>query len=277
MTNMSDTGTNIGSACTRCGAPLAPRSTERLCPACLLRATLTDDDTVPPPPVDCPGCTLLEEIGRGGMGSVWRALHRESGDTVAIKILVGGPLSSPDARRCFLREAEITRRLDHPGIVRVRELSEADGHLFLVMDYVEGETLAQRLRGEPTPARQVATWLRELADAVAHAHERGVVHRDLKPGNILLDLEGVSRIVDFGLAALIDRPGEASVSSSGLGTVSYLAPEQAAGRRDLIGPTTDIHGLGAVLFHCLTGRPPFVGDNVPRPICSPSLLKRRFS
>ena len=260
---MSATRSHQESVCARCGASLSPRSTGRLCPACLLRATMTDDDVVPLPPVECEGYTLLEEAGRGGMGSVWRAIHIQSGDQVAIKILVGGALATEDDRRRFIHEAKIAQSLQHPGIVAIRELGETDGHLFLVMDYVEGETLAKRLLRGPVPARQVAEWMRDLAQAVAHAHQQGVVHRDLKPGNILLDPEDMPHVVDFGLATIIDRPGEPTRGNSALGSIPYLSPEQAAGQREWIGPRTDVHGLGAVMFHCLTGRPPFVGSTVP--------------
>jgi WD40 repeat protein len=182
---------------------------------------------------------------------------------VALKILLAGPLATEEQRRRFLNEASISRVLDHPGIVAAREVRESEGHLFLVMDFVDGSSLATRLRADPIRVRELAEWLRQLADAVAYAHARGVLHRDLKPGNILIDRAGRARILDFGLATLLERPVDASLTSSGAGTLSYLAPEQVSGRRGSPGVGTDIHGLGTVLYHGLTGRPPFVGEDAP--------------
>ncbi len=224
---------------------------------------MTESEVVLPPPVRCEGFILLEEVGRGGSGSVWRAVQQDTGATVAIKILLEGPLATESQRRRFLHEATISRQLAHPGIIATHELRETDGTLFLVMDFVEGESLAARFRGDPVPHRELAVWVRRLADAVAYAHRCGVLHRDLKPGNVLIDATGRPRILDFGLATPFERPVDSSLTSSGAGTLSYLAPEQVLQRHKPPDKATDVHGLGGILYHGLTGRPPYVGEDPP--------------
>jgi WD40 repeat protein len=208
---------------------------------------------------------LLGEIGRGGMGRVWRARQETLGREVALKTLRAGRLAEEGARARFRREAEAAARLRHPGIVPVYAVGDVSGELFLAMELVSGPSLAQRLREGPVSSNQSATWVRLISEAVEHAHRQGVIHRDLKPSNILLDEAqgGVPRLTDFGIAMLQDGGMETLTSTlEGLGTLAYLAPEQASGKRELQGPATDVYGLGAILFHCLTGRAPHVGDSV---------------
>jgi serine/threonine-protein kinase len=204
---------------------------------------------------------LLEEIGRGGMGVVYRALQKSLGRTVAIKMLLRRDLATPADLSRFRSEAEAAARLDHPGIVSIFEVGECDGHPFYSMQFVEGTTLAKRLRQGPLPTRETAALLAKVADAVHAAHSRGVLHRDLKPSNILIDGVGEPHVSDFGLAKQLEA--EESVTHTGaiLGTPCYMSPEQAAGSRGDVGPTSDVWSLGAILYQMLTGRPPFQASN----------------
>jgi serine/threonine-protein kinase len=200
---------------------------------------------------------LHEEIGRGGMGVVYRATQKSLGRTVALKMLLRRDLASPADLARFRSEAEAAARLDHPGIVSIFEVGECEGHPFYSMQFVEGTTLSRRLAAGRLPPREAAALLAKVADAVQAAHDRGVLHRDLKPSNILIDALGEPHVSDFGLAKRLE--GDASVTHTGaiLGTPCYMSPEQAAGSRGDVGPTSDVWSLGAILYQMLTGRPPF--------------------
>jgi serine/threonine-protein kinase len=200
---------------------------------------------------------LLEEIGRGGMGVVYRAVQKSLGRTVAIKMLLRRDLATPADLSRFRSEAEAAAQLDHPGIVSVFEVGECDGHPFYSMQFVEGTTLAKRLRQGPLPAREAAALLAKVADAVQVAHARGVLHRDLKPSNILIDGGGEPHVSDFGLAKRLEADESVTHTGAILGTPCYMSPEQAAGSRGDVGPTSDVWSLGAILYQMLTGRPPF--------------------
>ena len=204
---------------------------------------------------------LLEEIGRGGMGVVYRARQQSLGRIVAVKMLLRRELASAADLARFRSEAEAAARLDHPGIVSVFEVGQHDGHPFYSMQYVEGTTLARRLAAGPIPARETATLLAQVAEAIQVAHSRGVLHRDLKPSNILIDLDGFPHVSDFGLAKRLEA--DASVTHTGaiLGTPCYMSPEQAAGSRGDVGPASDVWSLGAILYQMLIGRPPFQGSS----------------
>jgi WD40 repeat protein len=214
------------------------------------------------------GCDLLGELGRGAMGVVYRGWQRAAKRPVAVKLL---PADLPVARA--RTEIEAAARLQHPHIVQVFEVDSHQGRTALVLEYVEGGTLAQKLAGKPQPPRDAARLVETLARAMAYAHGRGVVHRDLKPGNVLLSAgpdaplaQCAPKIGDFGLAKLIETDGEAraAMTRSGdiLGTPSYMAPEQAGGGTTVVGPAADVYALGAILYECLTGRPPFLGASV---------------
>jgi eukaryotic-like serine/threonine-protein kinase len=205
------------------------------------------------------GYELLEEVGRGGMGVVHRARQSHIGRTVALKRLLHGASARAEDVARFRAEAESAGRLSHPHIVTVHDVGLVRGQPFLVMQFVEGTTLARRLADGPMPPGEAAALLAPVCRAIQHAHDRGVLHRDLKPSNILIDSSGCPRVVDFGLAKRIDLGADAGLTESGaiLGTPSYMAPEQAASRRGAIGPPSDVYGLGAILYQMLTGRPPF--------------------
>lgn len=204
---------------------------------------------------------LLGVLGSGGMGVVYKARQTSLNRIVALKVLRCASDISELAR---LRvEAEAVARLQHPGVVQIFEVGERNGQPFLALEYVAGGTLAKRLAGQPQPPRDAATLVAKLADAVHYAHTQGVVHRDLKPGNVLLadnsNLKSlIPKIADFGIARILDTDARQTQTGTRLGTPSYMAPEQAAGATD-IGPAADVWALGAILYDCLTGRPPFQG------------------
>jgi serine/threonine-protein kinase len=200
---------------------------------------------------------LSEELGRGGMGIVYRARQLSLGRTVALKLLLRGALSSAADVARFRGEAESAARLDHPLIVSVYEVGTHDEQPYFSMQYIEGTTLARLLADGPLEPLEAARLLAQVARAVQFAHDQGVLHRDLKPSNILIDGEGRPHITDFGLAKRIEAGMSLTRTGAILGTPSYMAPEQAAGNRGEIGPASDVYSLGTILYQMLTGRPPF--------------------
>lgn len=200
---------------------------------------------------------LEEEIGRGGMGIVYRAYRKSDGETVAIKMLIKGEFASEIEKQRFDAEATAAMRLEHPNIIPIYELGEHKGRAFFCMKFIEGETLHQRLARGPMTGPETARLMSRVSDAIGYAHEQGILHRDLKPSNILLDENHEPYIADFGLAKQTSNDPTLTRSGAIIGTPSYMAPEQAAGRRGQIGVTSDVYSLGAVLYHMLTGHPPF--------------------
>ena len=206
-------------------------------------------------------------IGQGGMAVVYQARQRRLQRDVALKLFEPGRiLTSREASRIRI-EAEAMARLAHPNIVQIFEIGEIDGSPFLALELASGGTLATRLSASPMTAAAAAELIEALSCAVQHAHERDVIHRDIKPANILFTQDGTPKITDFGLAKVLDRGdvGATDVTRTGeaMGTPRYMAPEQAAGEHDEIGPATDVYALGTVLYECLTGRAPFLSANVP--------------
>jgi serine/threonine protein kinase len=206
---------------------------------------------------------LMGEIAEGGMGVVFDARQISLNRRVALKLIRSGVRASEGELRRFRVEAEAAARLDHPGIVPIYEVGEHDGQAFLAMKFIDGESLAEKLdaRGRPADAARL---IAQVARAVAHAHERGVLHRDIKPGNILIDAAGAPHLTDFGIAKLVENDAHQTMSHAMLGTPAYMSPEQAAGQSEAISAASDIYSLGAVLYTLLTGRPP------PRPAADDS-------
>jgi serine/threonine protein kinase len=208
-----------------------------------------------------PGYEILEELGRGGMGVVYRARQLKANRLVALKMIRTIEHTTPQERLRFQIEAEAVARLQHPHIVQLYEVGEAQGQPYFSLEFCDGGTLSDQLKKHRPSPREAAELIETLARAMQYAHLRGVVHRDLKPGNVLLaGAERMPKITDFGLAKRIDAQAR-DVSQSGaiMGTASYMAPEQAAGKVRDTGPAADVYALGAVLYECLTGRPPFEG------------------
>ena len=268
--------------CPTCKTPLPADAPEGLCPACLLQPTVASVTRPPPPgphsyaepratetknPV--PGTRLgyvgdyelLEEIARGGMGVVYRARQTSLKRIVAVKMIRSGELAGATEVKRFRAEAEAAAQLQHPNIVAIHEIGEHEGRHFFSMDFVAGKNLAQIADGKPVAERQAAEWVGSIAEAVQFAHQRGVLHRDLKPQNILVDAEGRPHVTDFGLAKNLRADSGVTQAGAVMGSPSYMAPEQARGRNDLVGPASDVYALGAVLYELLTGRAPFRGES----------------
>ena len=203
------------------------------------------------------GYNVQEILGRGGMGVVYKAVQKKLNRPVALKTLLAGAYASETERTRFYREAEAVASLRHPHIVQVYDVGEVEGHPFYTMEFVPGGTLSQKVEGVPQDVRESADIIATLARTMHYAHQSGVVHRDLKPGNILVADQGLLKISDFGLALRLDGQSDLTMTGDRLGTPSYMAPEQVLGTRDSIGPAADIYSLGAMLYEMLTGHPPF--------------------
>ena len=215
-----------------------------------------------PPPALPDDFELLGEVGRGGMGIVYKARQRSLNRMVAIKVLRPGDAGASEPVQRFRREAQSLARLRHPHIVAIHDVGAVGGQLYFTMAFVDGESLARLVRtGEMTPTR-VVRLLRQVAGAIAHSHGVGVLHRDLKPGNVLVDARDDAFVVDFGLARDLAGRGEQTVSGQLLGTPAYMSPEQARGDTARIGERSDVYALGAILYECLAGRPPFAGQSL---------------
>jgi serine/threonine-protein kinase len=207
-------------------------------------------------PPNVPGYEILGELGQGGMGLVYKARHLTLNRLVALKMIRTWGYAGSERLARFRREAEAVAQLQHANVVQVYDVGEADGQPYISLEFIDGGSLAAKLTGTPLPPPEAAMLVASLAKAVAVAHRRGIIHRDLKPSNVLLTADGTPKITDFGLAKKLDDPGDTREGEV-VGTPSFMAPEQAAGRVDAIGPATDVYGLGAILYECLTGRPPF--------------------
>ena len=209
-----------------------------------------------------PGYEILGELGRGGMGVVYKARHRQLNRVVALKMILSGAQAGRQQLARFQLEARAVAKLQHPGIVQVFDVGEHDGKPFLSLEFVEGGSLAGKIQGNPWPPQHAAEIVVLLARAMEEAHRHGIVHRDLKPANVLLGKNGQPKITDFGLAKNVEGESGQTASGTVVGTPSYMAPEQALGLTEEIGPRSDVYALGAILYELLTGRPPFKGASI---------------
>src|SRR5437773_6736324 len=276
--------------CRKCGAKIFSDAPEGLCARCMLKIALgtfpeaavagvvdpgSPDELSPPnanPPPDNKTTThvagmlgelgdyeLLKEVGRGGQGVVFRARQKSLNRTVALKVISLGQWASKAHLKRFRLEAEAAARLEHPGIVPIHEVGERDGSCYFSMKFVEGGQLDEVTRRQPMPIRRAVELIAKVARTVHYAHEHGILHRDIKPGNILLDEKGEPHLTDFGLARLVESESSVTHTLDILGTPSYMAPEQAVGNNTAVSNATDVYGIGAVLYQLLTGHPPFAG------------------
>ena len=207
-----------------------------------------------------PGFEILEELGRGGMGVVYKARQINLNRLVALKMVLAGAHAGPVALARFHKEAQAVASLQHPDIVQIHDVGQADGLPYFCLEFIDGGSLAAQIDGRPQDITQAAWTIRILARAIHAAHLQGIVHRDLKPANILLTADGRPKITDFGLAKRLGDDTDQTRSGTIVGTPDYMAPEQARGQADDAGPLVDQHALGAILYELLTGRPPFRGS-----------------
>src|SRR5437762_1285325 len=274
--------------CRNCGAKVFSDAPEGLCTGCVLEAAIggavaggndpgrpassmpatTPDDVAPTSSKTVRAAELLgelgdyellDEVGRGGQGVVFRARQKSLNRIVALKVISLGQWASKAHLKRFRLEAEAAARLEHPGIVPIHEVGERDGSCYFSMKFVEGGQLDEVVRRAPMSIRQATELIAKVARTVHYAHEHGILHRDIKPGNILLDVKGEPHLTDFGLARLVETESTVTRTMEVLGTPSYMAPEQAVGNNARVTSATDVYGLGAVLYQLLTGHPPFAG------------------
>ncbi len=276
--------------CRKCGAEVFADAPEGLCTACLfeeglglfVRSSVGTGDSygsaeiiepgdantaphakgAPDPPkafADFGDYELLEVIGRGGQGVVYRARQKSLNRTVALKVIGLGHWATEAHLKRFRREAESAASLEHPCIVPIYEVGERDGSCYFSMKFIEGGHLDEVIKREPMQIRCVVELIAKVARTIHYAHERGILHRDVKPGNILLDQKGEPHLTDFGLARLVETESTVTRTMEVLGTPSYMAPEQAVGNNAAVSNVTDVYGLGAVLYQLLTDHPPFAG------------------
>jgi serine/threonine protein kinase/tetratricopeptide (TPR) repeat protein len=279
--------------CPKCGSEIPADAPEGGCPGCLLQAAIGGAGDLPTVSltkvndagsardVEVTGVTpasdrkkpariaqmlgelgdyeLLEEVGRGGQGVVFRAHQKSLNRTVALKVIGLGCWAIEAHLKRFRREAEAAASLDHPSIVPIYEVGERDGSCYFSMKFVEGGQLDEVVRRKPMSIRQSAELIAKVSRTVHYAHEHGILHRDIKPGNILLDAHGEPHLTDFGLARLVETESTMTRTMEVMGTPSYMAPEQAVGNNAAVSSATDVYGLGAVFYQLLTDHPPFAG------------------
>lgn len=261
---------NAPNPCQHCGAALSPLS-GGLCAVCLLRDAKSAGGETSRLHAGADHLRaeqwfghfrILERIAHGGVGIVYKALQPGVNRPVALKLLLSGAHASDEFTRRFQREAETAASLKHPNIVVVYDVGEVDGQPYLAMELVNGATLADILRQGPLPSSKAVRYMEVIAQAIHHAHGHNVLHRDLKPSNVLIDEQDEPRITDFGLAKRMDADAQITLTGQMMGTLHYLAPEQAAGDETAMGPATDVYSLGAMLYEMLVGRPPLMGDSI---------------
>ncbi|MHC1764416.1 MAG: protein kinase [Verrucomicrobiia bacterium] len=276
--------------CTNCGAPLVSGALGNRCARCLMSLAISEAASDAADLRENVSETrrfadyeLLEEIGRGGMGVVYRARQVSLNRIVAVKMLLSRPFASPELEERLQVEAEAAAGLSHPNIVTIHTFGEHEGQFFFAMEYVEGRNLAQLTRHHSLPPPQAAVYLKTIAEAIHYAHEHGLLHRDLKPSNILVDLHDKIHITDFGLAKRLGTDTELTLTGQLIGSPNYLSPEQAAGQHRKLTARSDVYALGAVLYQLLTGRPPLIGASLQetllhireKEVASPRLLSPR--
>lgn len=263
--------------CPNCGASLPNDAPEGNCPNCLLRLALPlageEAEPLTQSAIRSPRSTvgkvrhfgdyeLLEEIARGGMGVVYKARQVSLNRFVAVKVLLFGEFASDEFIKRFRTEAEAVANLQHPNIVAIHEVGDHDGQHYFSMDYVEGQSLAELVRDKPLAARLAGRHLKTIAEAIHYAHKRGTLHRDLKPSNVLIDLFEQPHVTDFGLAKRLQGTSRLTVAGQVLGSPNYMPPEQAEPKRGAVSAASDVYSLGAILYHLLTGRPPFLAETL---------------
>jgi TolB-like protein len=256
----------IQRVCAKCGATVFADSPRGFCSVCLFKTGLgshdDDYDAAREPSriqMEFGDYELLEEIGRGGQGVVYRARQKSLNRTVALKVIGLGQWATQAHLKRFRLEAEAAASLNHPCIVPIHEVGERGGCCYFSMDLVEGGQLDEVAKRESIPIRRAVELIVKLARTVQYAHEHGILHRDIKPGNVLLDAKGEPHLTDFGLARLVEAESTVTRTLEVLGTPSYMAPEQAVGNNARVSSATDVYGLGAVFYQLLTGHPPFAG------------------
>ena len=275
--------------CPECGTLLRPNGPRGLCTQCALdRAlamthgnSLVQSVEAPTPAVgpqplrsmtgDIPlgsfgEYDLLEEIARGGMGVVYKARQRKLGRTVAVKLILAGPLAGKEFVQRFRTESAAAAILQHPNIVAIHDVGVHEGRHYFSMDYVEGRSLAQLVGQQPLAPARAARYVELIAAAIHYAHERGILHRDLKPSNVLIDADDQPRITDFGLARRLDGDSSLTMTGQVLGSPNFMPPEQAGAKRGKVGRPSDVYALGGILYYLLTARAPFQGDSLEHTI-----------
>jgi len=274
----------ILNSCARCEAELRPQNSEGLCTRCLLESGL--EASLAEPKLPSLGHTalspeledrkskienltlryfgdyeLLEEIARGGMGVVYRARHLKLERIVALKMILAGQFASKQIIQRFRGEVTAAALLQHPNIVAIHDVGIHDGQHYFSMDYVEGQNLSQLVGNRPLPSAKAARYVKLIAEAIHYAHQQGILHRDLKPSNVLVDASDQPRVTDFGLAKRLDGDASMTVTGQMLGSPNFIPPEQASSQRGKVGRHSDVYGLGAILYHLLTARPPFQAES----------------
>jgi tRNA A-37 threonylcarbamoyl transferase component Bud32 len=270
-------------SCPKCGAPIATETLQGLCPNCLALVAFEASPSLDQPAASAAGETtvtfqsaarplltpnlryfgdyeLLEEIARGGMGVVFKARQVSLNRIVAVKMILSGQLATAADVQRFRAEAEAAANLQHPNIVAIHEVCQHQDQYYFSMDFVHGQNLAQYARDHPLSPVRTAELIKLVAEAIHYAHQRGTVHRDLKPHNVLIDATGQPRITDFGLAKQVEKESHLTHTGTVMGSPSYMPPEQAAGKNDLVGPPSDVYSIGAMLYYLLTGQAPFMAE-----------------